>query len=420
MSRFVLTTFGSLGDLHPTIAIGLGLARRGHEAIVATSEAYRRPIESLGLGFRPLRPDWPAAEDEAAFVERFLEMRRGPKRLICEFMMPLVRQSFEDTLRAAAGADFLLAHPLTFGTRLVAEKTGIRWASSHLFPMSFFSVFDPPLVSVAPNLSRMRFLGPRFFRLALLWGKRHVRPWSEPWHRLRREIGLPPTADPLFDGAHSPRLILALFSPLLGRPQPDWPRQTVVTGFPLYDRSAAGMPAELSRFLDNGSPPVVFTLGSAAVLDAGRFFVDSVAAARALGRRAVLLTGRVEQHLPASLSSGVIACSYAPFSELFPRAAAVVHHGGIGTTTQALRAGRPMLVMPYSYDQPDNAARVTRLGVARVVSRRRYTAGRAAAELDRLLADPAYAARAAAIGARIRAEDGVAVACDALEAAAGA
>jgi UDP:flavonoid glycosyltransferase YjiC (YdhE family) len=417
MPRFVLTTFGSLGDLHPTIAIALGLQARGHEAIVATSENYRRPIEGLGLGFRPLRPDWPQREDEAAFVRRFMDVRHGPRRLICEFMMPKVRQSFDDTLAAADGADLLLAHPLTFVTRLVAEKLGIRWASSHLFPMSLFSVFDPPLVSVAPNISRMRFLGPRFFRFALQMGKRHVRPWSEPWHRLRSEIGLQPAADPLFDGAHSPRLILALFSPLLASPQPDWPRQTVVTGFPLYDRGAAGMPSELVRFLDDGPPPIVFTLGSAAVLDAGQFYVESAAAARMLGRRAILLTGSGGQNCPSPLPPGVAVCEYAPFSELFPRAAAIVHHGGIGTTTQALRAGRPMLVMPYSYDQPDNAERVARLGVARTISRGRYTASHAAAELDRLLTNSAYAERAAVVGARVGAEDGVTIACDALEAA---
>ncbi|HEX4143732.1 MAG TPA: glycosyltransferase [Pirellulales bacterium] len=417
MARIVLTTFGSLGDLHPTIAIALGLKSRGHDAIVATSDKYCRPIEGLGLGFRPLRPDWPEPADEASFVRRFMDVRHGPRRLICEFMMPAVRHSFEDALAAAQGADLLLAHPLTFVTRLVAEKLGIRWASSHLFPMSLFSVYDPPLVSVAPNISRMRFLGPRFFRLAFQVGKRRVRPWSEPWHRLRSEVGLAPAGDPFFDGAHSPRLVLALFSPLLASPQPDWPRQTVVTGFPLYDRAAAGMPPELVRFLDDGPPPLVFTLGSAAVLDAGRFYSDSATAAQMLGRRAILLTGPGGQNCPSPLPPGVVVCDYAPFSELFPRAAAIVHHGGIGTTTQALRAGRPMLVMPYSYDQPDNAERVARLGVARVISRRSYNATRAAAGLDRLLSDSAYAARAAAIGARVRSEDGVKIACDALEAA---
>jgi UDP:flavonoid glycosyltransferase YjiC (YdhE family) len=111
----------------------------------------------------------------------------------------------------------------------------------------------------------------------------------------------------------------------------------------------------------------------------------------------------------------VIAFDYAPFSELFPRAAAVVHHGGIGTTGLAMRAGRPMLVMPCSWDQPDNAARVTRLGIGRSISRRGYTPARVAAELRHLLDDPSYSQRAAAVGECVRQEDGVRSACDALE-----
>ena len=214
----------------------------------------------------------------------------------------------------------------------------------------------------------------------------------------------------------SPRLILALFSPLLASRQPDWPRQTVVTGFPLYDRATAGTPPELLRFLDDGPPPLVFTLGSAAVLDAGRFYSESVAAAGLLGRRAVLLTGSGVQHGLSPLPPGVAAFDYAPFSELFPGPRPSFTTGGSAPPRKPC-AGRPMLVMPYSYDQPDNAERVARLGVARVISRRRYTATRAAAQLDRLLGDPAYAERATAIGAGVRAEDGVTIACDALEAA---
>jgi UDP:flavonoid glycosyltransferase YjiC (YdhE family) len=179
------------------------------------------------------------------------------------------------------------------------------------------------------------------------------------------------------------------------------------------------LPDELLRFLDAGPPPLVFTLGSAAVLDAGNFFTESIAAAQRLGRRAILMTGSTSAGLPTSLPAGVAAFDYAPFSELFPRAAAIVHHGGVGTTTQALRSGRPMLVMPFAYDQPDNASRVARLGVARVISRRHYTARAVAAQLDRLLTDSRYLDRSVAVGERVRAEDGVRSACDALEAALG-
>ena len=111
-----------------------------------------------------------------------------------------------------------------------------------------------------------------------------------------------------------------------------------------------------------------------------------------------------------------MAFDYAPYSELFPRAAAIVHQGGVGTTAQAMRSGRPMLVMPYSHDQPDNAERLKRLGIARSISRHRYNPARAAAELGHLLDNPAYSQRASEVGDQMRQEDGVRVACDALEA----
>jgi UDP:flavonoid glycosyltransferase YjiC (YdhE family) len=209
---------------------------------------------------------------------------------------------------------------------------------------------------------------------------------------------------------------LALFSKLFAGKQADWPRQTVVAGFPFFDQDGqAELTPELTRFLDAGPPPIVFTLGSSAVRDAGPFYSHSAVAAELLGRRAVLLVGKDACNKPATLPDSVFACDYAPFSKLFPRAAAIVHQGGVGTTAQAMRSGRPMLVMPYAHDQPDNAERVTRLGIARTISRRRYNPSRAAAELRRLLDSPACSKRALEVGQQISQEDGVRVACDALE-----
>jgi UDP:flavonoid glycosyltransferase YjiC (YdhE family) len=145
----------------------------------------------------------------------------------------------------------------------------------------------------------------------------------------------------------------------------------------------------------------------------GQFYEESIKAAKRLNRRAVLLIGK--NMPPANLSDSIISVSYAPYSQLFSRACAIVHQGGIGTTAQALRAGRPTLVMPYSIDQPDNAARVERLGTSRTISRKQYAAERVARQLDELLGNPNYAARAAEIGDIIRAEDGVKVGCDAIE-----
>jgi UDP:flavonoid glycosyltransferase YjiC (YdhE family) len=129
----------------------------------------------------------------------------------------------------------------------------------------------------------------------------------------------------------------------------------------------------------------------------------------------VLLVGRDPRNHPATLPDGVAVFDYAPYSALFQRAAAIVHQGGIGTTAEAMRAGRPMIVMPYAHDQPDNADRVARLGIARTLSRERYTPARAADALRRLLGNPSSTQRAAEVGKIVRQEDGIGAACTALE-----
>lgn len=173
---------------------------------------------------------------------------------------------------------------------------------------------------------------------------------------------------------------------------------------------------DLERFLWDGPASVVFTLGTSAVGAAGSFYRESLKAARLLKVRAVLLVGKDPKNRPPiPLPEEVAAFDYAPFSKLFPRAAAVVHQGGIGTTGQVLRSGRPQLVVPFAHDQPDNASRVERLGVAKVLYPRRYTADRVARRLEALLEEPGYVRRAGEVAERVRSEEGVEDACDALE-----
>jgi UDP:flavonoid glycosyltransferase YjiC (YdhE family) len=174
------------------------------------------------------------------------------------------------------------------------------------------------------------------------------------------------------------------------------------------------LPPDLTRFLDTGPPPIVFTVGISSATVAGSFFEHSIAAAQALGCRAVLV-GKRYGGTQAPLPEGMIACEYAPFSQLFPRAVVLVHAGGIGSTGLAMRSGRPMLVVPFAHDQFDNAERLRRLGIARVIPGRRYTVSRAITELRHLLDDPSYPQRASEVGERLGQENGVRVACDALE-----
>jgi UDP:flavonoid glycosyltransferase YjiC (YdhE family) len=219
--------------------------------------------------------------------------------------------------------------------------------------------------------------------------------------------------------------VLALFSSVLAEPQPDWPPRTRITGFPFYDRrdragggedeEGNGLSPALRDFLDAGEPPIVFTLGSSAIWVAKDFYRESIAAARALGRRALLLTGHERNRPVEPLPAGIAAFEYAPYGEVLPRASVVVHQGGVGTTGQALRSGRPMLVVPFSHDQFDNAARVARLGCGRTLPRAGYNAASATRELRAILTGESYKINATEIGRRVRAEDGTRAACDAIE-----
>jgi UDP:flavonoid glycosyltransferase YjiC (YdhE family) len=411
----VLVTLGSRGDVLPYLAIALGLRQRGHHAIVATSACHREDVKALGLDFHNVRPDsdWVA---DPALMRRRSHPGLGLIRVASEWLLPALRETYEDTAAAVEGADLLVSHPLAaYAARLVAEKTRVRWVSTMLVPLGFFSVYDGTVLPLPSVLSvPFRWLGPRLRSLMLWCGGRSTRFLAKPWYRLRDELNLPPATDrnPLSD-SHSAELNLALFSKVLANKQPDWPPQTVITGFPFSARTGGtGLPAELVRFLDGGPRPVVFTLGTAIGSDAGQFYETSLTAARALGHRAVLVGPGAPRRLVEG--SETLSLDYAPYAELFPRAAVVVHHGGIGTTGLAMRSGRPMLVMPRAWDQPDNAARAVRLGIARVVSRDRYTESRVASELRHLLGN-AYRQRALAVSNQLREEDGVRAACEAIE-----
>jgi UDP:flavonoid glycosyltransferase YjiC (YdhE family) len=216
----------------------------------------------------------------------------------------------------------------------------------------------------------------------------------------------------------SPYGTLGWFSRLLAAPQPDWPANTSITGFPFYvsPPKADGTDAALAEFLRVGEPPVIFTLGSNVVREAGTFYQESYRAVRQLGCRAVFLAGdNPVVRDPGERPNQIFVTRYAPYEQLFPNATAVVHQGGIGTTGHAMSAGLPMLVVPHVHDQPDNALRVRRLGIAREESRGSYSADTAAKHLKALLTEPRYRERAVWVKDQMQADDGVNQACAAIE-----
>lgn len=423
--KIVLTTFGTYGDVHPFIALAIALRQRGAEPTIAAAESYRSKIEAEGIAFHPMRPDVDEVANRLSMDQQHIAraIAARPEFILTDVVLPSLRESYDDAMTVMRDADMTITNSVAYGAQLAAEKCGLPHFGVALQPFVFLSVYDPPIVATLPRASAWIYRNaPWCIRAFFGLGKLVARRWAKPIHALRREIGLPPaTADPLFEGQFFGNGAIGMFSPLFGAVQPDHPANTSIVGFAFYDSDAGGPAAlspEVQAFLAAGSPPIVFTQGTSAVHDAHDFVRESIAAVRKLDARAIfVLDDDQSRHWALHASDRILLTGYAPYSLLFPRALVNVHHGGVGTTAQALRAGRPQLIAPYLVDQPDNAARVVHLGVGRSIALKRYQAARVVEELRHLMHDAQYATRAAEIGSTIAQEDGAALAADIIIAA---
>jgi rhamnosyltransferase subunit B len=411
--RILFATIGSLGDLHPCLALGTELKRRGHSVVIASTDAYRSRILERGLIFHSLRPNWNPADCE--MIRQCEDLKSGPETLFRKLILPHLEDTYADLLAAARKCDLLLAGELVYAAPLVAEKLGLRWGSIILSPCSFFSAYDPSVLVNMPQVIWLRHAGPRINSAFLNIAARLTRHWWEPVERLRLREGLSLDCAPLTRDKFSPHLVLALFPAVFAKHQQDWPAHTVQTGFTFYDGSAAHADlSELTSFLSAGEPPIVFTLGSTAVSHPGNFYQASAETILRLGKRAVMIgSGKLQTR-----SSQILEVPYVPYSAIFPHASVIVHQGGSGTTGQAMRAGRPMLFVPFGWDQPDNAARVERLGAGLSIARKEYSTNTACEMLKRLLNEAHFADRATALAQVLALQNGIQKACDTVESSA--
>ena len=413
--------------MNPFVAIAIELKARGYEPCIAAQREFQATIEGEGVEFHPLRPGIEDIREELGLetpeiVQRATRGSIGLEFAVRRIAMPFLKRAFDDMMEATAGADLVITHTSAFAGRLAAETRGLPWLSAALSPFTFMSDYDPPILSAMPALKVLREMTNARSDMALLkFVKAASVLWTGTFQKLRAELGLPRCENPLFDGQFSSLGSLALYSPLFGAAQPDFPTRCTLTGFCFYDRQhgePTSLTPEMQSFIDRGAPPLVFTLGSALVMEPGDFYDVSIAASRKVGRRAVLLVGpgNAEALISMSTPSDVHIADYAPHSVLFPHAAAIIHHGGIGTTAQAMRAGKPQLVVPHFGDQPDNANRVERLGIGRMIAPSAYSPTRAARALASVL-NTAHLNRTAYMARQLAREDGVVAAADAIETA---
>jgi UDP:flavonoid glycosyltransferase YjiC (YdhE family) len=304
----------------------------------------------------------------------------------------------------------MISGPGVLSANVAAERTGTPLAGVLLQPWMIPGALDPP---VLPGLAGLCHAPPFFWRGfwrgmdllvdSLVGGK---------LNELRLSLGMPP-ARRIFRQWLSPPLLLGLFPDWYGRPQADWPAHLQLTGFPLAAAGEAGtLPPTLTGFLNDGPPPVVFTFGTG-MAHADRQFALAMEICQAGGWRGIFLT-RHRRHLPADFPPSILAVDHAPFADLFPHCAAVVHHGGVGTTAAAMAAGVPQVVMPVCFDQEDNGRRLERLEIGVCLTGRKQTAARLEEALH-VLVRSGSRLRSAEIRQKLISADGVRLAADRLE-----
>ncbi len=411
--RVVLTGLGSAGDVLPAVGVGRRLLQRGHEVVLIASEhfrplAERSDLEFVGLGSEA---DYRRIIQDPALFDR----RRGLETVLRQTVQSLEMVYAAVQRSIVPGRTVVGAHVLDFASRMLQEQGEVPVATLLLSPALLRSQYQVPTLQGTLNVSSW----PRWSKRLFWWTIDRLvidRVVLPDLNRTRARHGLAPMRRPFNGWILSPRLTVGLFPDWFAPPQPDWPTQVRLTSFPLFDE-AEPMPAQLEEFLAAGSPPVVATFGTA-LSRGGAQFEAVIRACQRLGRRGVMLSqfGQV----PRSLPPGIMHVPFAPLTQLLPRSAALVHHGGIGTTAAGLAAGVPQLVLPLSHDQPDNGMRVRRLGAGDVVSMIDRSSVSALGQqlvsrLDGLLSAEIVARRCATLAQRLSLVDGIGLACDLLE-----
>lgn len=350
----LLATIGTDGDVFPFIGLGRELTRRGHFVTLAASAEYRKRAEENGFDFLELNS---VAESEAVLgnPDFWNPLKCGP--LAAKWgVQYLERQYRLLEKKVLEKPTVVVSNPGVIAARLLHDKHQVPFVTVILQPWVLPSLTKPPVLPVVGLPSwTPRWMWKIYFRFLNAFGDALL---GKELNALRRELGLEKVRK-VFDWWLSPQLILGLFSDQFGLRQVDWPKQLQTVGFPNFDGSDVPLPTDIETFLLNGSSPVVITFGTG-VRQAGALYRSAIDACIRANQRAILLTQFPDQ-LPAELPGSVIASKFAPFSKLFPRCAAVIHHGGIGTAAKALSAKVPQLIVPICFDQLDNAMRIKEL-----------------------------------------------------------
>ena len=405
--KITIFAAGSRGDIQPCIALGRGLQQAGYRVCLAAPQDFAGFVQQHGVDFFPLRGDVQqimASDTGRKFMETGGANPLKSIRAIRTLIAPVVMSMAEDAYAACRDAEALICLGVfsPFG-QAIAEILLIPILHVEPTPLLPTRAFPAPSWPIQRDLGGLHNYLSGLAMLQVVW------LWYRPFvNDFRRRLGLSP-----YSAARSYRALrstpmLGAYSPSLIPHPADWPESVHVTGNYFLEPEAGWQPTpELQAFLAAGDPPVYIGFGSMGGRNPeqlARLILEALAKS---GQRGVLLTGwggmRTE-----SVPAHVFVIDSAPHSWLFPRVAAVVHHGGAGTTAEGLCAGVPTVIVPFVFDQPFWGARVKALGLGpEPIPQKQLTAERLAAAITRAVTDSSMRQRASAYGAAMRAEHGV-------------
>lgn len=410
--KITIFAAGSRGDIQPCLALGQGLQRAGYRVSLAAPEDFAGFVSDHGLGFYPLGGDVQqimASDTGRNFMESGGANPLKSIRAMRTMIGPIVRRMTDDAYAACREAQALICLGVFFPFgQSIAEALHIPIINIEPTPLLPTRAFPAPSWPIQRSLGGWPNALSGLAMLQVIW------LWYRPFvNDFRQRLGLPPRSAAGFYRQFRSTPMLSAYSPSLIPHPADWPDSVHVTGYFFLDSQTDWQPSPaLQTFLDAGDPPVYFGFGSMAGRNPEQLAELILDALAKSGQRGVLLTGW------GGLRAGqapdtVFVLDSAPHSWLFPRMAAVVHHGGAGTTAEGLRAGVPTVIVPFVFDQLFWGARIKALGLGPdPIPRKKLTAERLADAISRAVSDDPMRQRARLCGEAIRAEDGVGGAVD--------
>lgn len=364
MNKIVIASLGTLGDILPYISICKRMQNMGYKTLIATTQTHEDLIRNNEIDCVVISPE--IDHKDQLLAQKTQDRKRGTQYVIQKILDPNVYNTYADLERILNKGDVLITNVTCIVGRLLQVNCGVYWVHTVLSPNNFWSKYDPLVPHNATYFRhlvkysvRLNYLMIRLSRVATLF-------WLKNHKKLYRKIKGGEYEHPFFEAISKADYVLGLYSENFARKRSDIPPNTLITGFiTMAEKPDVFKAKSLESFVnEKGGAPVIISLGSSVLYSDPIFISSLVRDLLENNKRVVVLTGKKIKVFKSD--SNLMEIDYFPHRSLFKYASVVIHHGGIGTTANVLKEGKPSIVFPFSHDQPDNAYRLYRLGVGEV------------------------------------------------------